>query len=484
MPHNFSHNTAHKAARKTTCKTVCQYNRMPLSDADMQKLADIAKDYCAVKNYVYQRYGGIVSLPKLYPGYTIQNEMTASGLRSVLGIPSVYFYLAVFDALGDIKSQWARTKTAVRRAVGANANFTETEKHYLRFLIKTNDAFEGVLMQKPPDDWELPDEIRMRYEELLTQLPTSAKPVSCAKKEAEAIVLQPLQDKVNRLHRYLCRQVRKHHAKSHSDTCDGFFSSNGTHRYSEHGIYLTTKERRRRIFIPLTDGNQYKSQIYVKLIPERNGVELKAAIQTAVHFHPDYVNQVGISLGMSAMLTTHKGHIYGKDLGTYQNALSAWIREQTGKYNANRNAGPGRAKYNAKKHRMKEFLHSYINMELNRFLREEKPENVYLPKLPPPKGGSAAKIINYSAAMWQRGYIRERLEQKCREHAVGLVKVYAGSISRQCSRCSAYGCSERGNFRCPACGYEADAKINAAKNAKIRGNGTGVPCADEEEKRS
>ena len=120
-------------------------------------------------------------------------------------------------------------------------------------------------------------------------------------------------DVVYRLHRYLCRQVQKHHTKSHSDTCDGFFSSTGTHCYAEHGIYLTTKERRRRIFIPLTDGNQYKSQIYVKLIPERNGVELKAAIQTVVHFHSDYVNQVGISLGMSAMLTTHEGHIYRKD---------------------------------------------------------------------------------------------------------------------------------------------------------------------------
>ena len=89
-------------ARKTICKTVCQYSKSPVSDSDMRKLLDIAKDYRAVKNYVYQRYGSISSLPKLYPGYTIQNEMTASGLRAELGIPSVYFYLAVFDALGEI----------------------------------------------------------------------------------------------------------------------------------------------------------------------------------------------------------------------------------------------------------------------------------------------------------------------------------------------------------------------------------------------
>lgn len=460
MPHHISRKTGScpDTARKTVLKTVCQYNSAPLSDADMQKLTDIAKDYCAVKNYVYQRYGGINSLPKLYPGYTVQNEMTASGLRGELGIPSVYFYLAVFDALGDIKSQWARTKTAVRKSVGANAGFTEEERHYLRFLIKTNDAFEGVLMQKPPADWKLPAEIRNRYSALSERL----------------------QDETGRLHRYLCRKVRRCQVKPHSVTCDGFFSSGGTHRYADHGIYLTTKERRKRIFIPLTDGNQYKSQIYVKLFPERNGVELKAAIQTAVRVHPDYVSQVGISLGMSAMVTTHEGHIYGEKLGIYQNRLSGWIREQTGKYNANRGAAPGRAKYTSKKHRMQEFLHSYINMELNRFLREEKPKAVYLPKLPPPKGNGAVKKINYSAAMWQRGYIRERLEQKCREQSVELVKVYAKDISRQCSRCGAYGHATHRNFSCPACGFETDTKRNAACNAKKRGYTPDNPCTGKD----
>ena len=99
------------------CKTIHQYSKEPLSQEDMQKLCEIAEDYCKVKNYVYQRYGGIRSLSKLYPGYTIQNEMTESGLRGELGLPSVYFYLAIFDALGDIKTQWTKTKTAVLKQI-------------------------------------------------------------------------------------------------------------------------------------------------------------------------------------------------------------------------------------------------------------------------------------------------------------------------------------------------------------------------------
>ena len=87
------------------CKIVHQYNKYPIPRDDMEKLLEIADDYSRVKNYVYEHYGGISSLCKIYPGYTIQNEMTQTGLRGQLGLPSVYFYLAIFDALGDIKTQ-------------------------------------------------------------------------------------------------------------------------------------------------------------------------------------------------------------------------------------------------------------------------------------------------------------------------------------------------------------------------------------------
>ena len=73
------------------CKTVHQYSKGVIPERDMEKLREIAEDYRKVKNYVYARYGSIGSLSKLYPGYTVQNEMTASGLSSDLEMPSVYF---------------------------------------------------------------------------------------------------------------------------------------------------------------------------------------------------------------------------------------------------------------------------------------------------------------------------------------------------------------------------------------------------------
>ena len=92
--------------KNTICKTVRQYNKEPIPKADMKKLQEIADDYSKVKNYVYQRYGGIGALSKLYPGYMIQNEMTASGLREQLELPSVYFYLAVDGGEDPVCCWW------------------------------------------------------------------------------------------------------------------------------------------------------------------------------------------------------------------------------------------------------------------------------------------------------------------------------------------------------------------------------------------
>lgn len=429
------------------CKTIHQYNKEPVKEADMHKLLEIAEDYRKVKNYVYSRYGGIAGLSKLYPGYTVQNEMTGSGYRETLGIPSVYFYLAIFDALGDIKSQWTRTKTKVSKLVNQNEGFSEEDKHYLRFLLKVSNAFEEALNQKPV---ELSKAVQKQYDKV------------AAKVDAE------------KLQRYLRRQVRKHHVRLHTDRADGFSIAERAYRYADHGIYISIKEKRKRIFVPLTDNKQYKSQLYIKLYPKESRIEIKAPINVAVRGHGDYMKQVGVSTGLYTMLTTDEGRHYGEELGRYQIEYADWIREQTRVYNRNRNENPGRKKYNAKKKRMEERLHSYINHELNCFLKEEKPRTVYVVKLPKPRSGGVNKRINHSMAQWQRGYIRKRMLQKCKEQAVEVVEVIGKDISNECSSCGALGKKEKGEFICPECGYQSEEKTNTARNVKKRGQGGGA----------
>lgn len=307
------------------CKTVCQYNQTPIPAEDMEKLLEIAEDYRQVKNYVYSRYGGKGGLAKIYPGYTVQNEMTGSGLRTALAMPAVYFYLAIYDALGDIKSQWTRTKAKVLKLIGQNEGFTAEEKHYLRFLLKSANAFEAVLNQK---EIGLPQEMQKRYEELAVQVDTL------------------------KLHRYLCRQVRKYHVgKLHTEAATGFSVTERAYRYADHGLYLSTKQNRKRIFVPLTDNNSSKSQLYIKLFPDSGKIEVRVPVGVAVRSHSDYEATVGLAVGMYTMLTTDKGHKYGEQLGSLQTEYAEWVRQQTTVYNLNRAANPGRKKYTVQKNR-------------------------------------------------------------------------------------------------------------------------------------
>ncbi len=381
---------------KTICKTVCQYNSAPVPAGDMEKLLEIAKDYRKVKAYVYQRYGGISGLCKLYPGYEIQNEMTASGFRGETGIPSVYFYLAIFDALSDIRGQWTIVKNRIRKLVGKNEDFTAEEKHYLRFVLKADKAFAGVLVQKPPAEWGMKETSLRQYNKLEIRL---------AEQQAEAG-----KTSAQRLKRYLRRQARRYYTRPQARAEDGFSLSKSTCRYGDHGIYISTKESRKRVFIPLTDGNTYKSQPYLKLYPLEGRIELRAAVRVRIHIHPDYNNHVEIRFGNLVMLTTREGHLYGEHFGTYWKELADIAGEPDKNNGKNENAAG--KKYNAKLSRAREHFYSYVNMELNRFLREEKPAAIYL--IQPPLSGKS---------IFTNEYVRDRLVQKCLEHSVRIVKI-------------------------------------------------------------
>lgn len=427
--------------QNTVCKTIRQYSSKPLSDEDMKKLKDIALDYKAIKNYVYSRYSGIGGLQKLYPGYTIQNEMTKSGLREQLQLPSVYFYLAIFDALGDIKNQWTKRKKRVLQAAAKNENFTSEELHYLRFVIKVNNCFESILCGT---ELILPKEIKEKYDEVS----------GCVN--------------VTKLNNYLRRQIRKQNVRLHTNLSDGFAISERAYRYADHGIYISTKEKRKRVYVPLTDNCSYQRQLCIQL-KEGNRLEIIVPVDIHVKKHADYENEVGLAAGFFQMLVTDNGNVYGEQLGELAEKDAEWMQEQTRRYRRNKNQNIGRKKYFRNKEKKTARLHSYINAELNRFLREEKPKVIYIPKRPPHNKGGKNKIYNWNINMGQRGYIRKRLIQKCQEHSVEIVEVFGKDISNICSMCGNLGIKEHGIFRCSVCGMEINARVNAAKNAKIRG---------------
>jgi hypothetical protein len=419
-------------------KIVRQYNKTPIDKAEMDKLLEIAKDYSTVKNYVYQRYGGIGGLSKIYPGYTVQNEMTDSGLREQLDMPSVYFYLAIFDALGDIKTGWTRAKKNILKAIKNHKDLTDNDKHYLRLVLKSDKALDSILNNK-----DLGLETNLKDE--------------CD---------------THKLHQYLKRQTRKYLKKMHTDKADSFTISERAYRYADDGIHISTKEKRKRVYVPLTDNNSYNRQLKILLIPDESRLEIIVPIETKTKKHEDYINEIGISLSVHTLITTSDGHQYGDRLGTLLSDKSEWIKTHQKKYQNNPNMQPdktGRKKYNSQKQKIDEAMHNYINNQLNAFIKTEKPAVIYMPKLPPNSYGGNYGSNNYITTIWERGYIRNRLTQKCQENNMRLIEVYSKDISNICSKCGEIGKKKDGKFYCNSCGNAIDKKVNTAINAKNRG---------------
>ncbi|WP_373265165.1 zinc ribbon domain-containing protein [Hungatella hathewayi] len=433
-------------------RTVHQYSNGKISNEDMVQLEAVAADYRIVKQYVYNRYSGIGSMDKLYPGYTVQNEMTCCGLRQKLDMPSVYYNLAIFDALGDIKAEWTRTKGKIADNIKANENLTEEERHYLRYVIKISTAYTAVLRHT---DYELP----ISFGNIFSK-----------------------QD-IKRLNNYLCRQTRRH-LKSPSVKCtDGFQVSERAYRYGSGGIYLTVKAKRRRVFIPLTDRNQYTRQLFVRLDRENSSVTIDVPVEVRCRARGGK-NQIGLSVSYQAMYTSSSGNKYGERLGAYLQELANWMRERKAVRKQLYNRVPltddiicnnfGDKKYRAQKNRYDEKLKSYINHEINRLIQEEEPEMIFIPKLPQTHSFSGDKRFNRTMTVWRRGYIRQRLLQKCEAGGITVAEVFGKDISNCCCRCGKPGLKKNGFFYCESCGWEGEDRLNAAVNALNRGKAADV----------
>lgn len=426
----------------TIYKTVYQYNQVPVSSTDMEKLQEIARDCREVKNYVYSRYSGIRSLSKIYPGYTVQNEMTKSGLRERLELPSVYFYLSIFSALGDIKGQWTRTKSRIEKNIRENPNLTPEDCHYLRFVMKQSQCFEAILAG---GELQLGERWKEAYEAVSSRVDT------------------------HRLNHYLRRQARRHMERPYTDAADGFLVSPKGYRYADHGIYLTMKASRKRLFIPLTDGNAYSKQVYIRLYPEEGKVTVGVPVKVRQKHPAGYSGETGLAFGLKCMFVTDQGNAYGERYLEYQSALTDYVRERLPRHRKNAENNPGMKKYNAGKTRREKALHDYVNAEINRMLETEKPGIFYYPKLPARPKAGFNKRANATVSMWQRGFIKSRLLQKCRERSVELKEVFGKGISSQCSCCGAEGKKDGTLFYCKSCGLEMPERQNAAVNALKRG---------------
>lgn len=434
--------------RSTVTKTLVQYSA-PLPEATVTFLEGIAEDYGKVKNYVYQRYSGIKSVNKLTPVYTILNEMRSCGLRNQLGLPSVYYELAVADAVADIKGNWGRLKNKISDLIRENKNLSPEDRLYLRTVLKIGSVFSAILKSEP------------------SEMPDNAKGLDIDTK---------------RLNNLLRRLVRRHLTVPATENVNTFRVNPNGYKYQDGGIYLVSRIPRKRVFIPLKDNRVFDRQILITM--QGNTALLYVPIETKVKHHEDYQGTVYMHIGNRDMLTLSNGNIYGQDLEArvypetlrleaknhergavlrnYKIHIAAGDTVKAGKIERN---NLGKKKYESIKTRERAKTQDYINTELNRMLKKEKPARIIIPK---PVTKNKTKIYSKTANLKLKrsfnGYIRKRLAFKCQINSIELIEINSKGTGSICSECGGEGKCYKGEFTCKSCGLNTSIGLNSARN--------------------
>lgn len=432
----------------TMTKIVWQYSE-PLPEETMVFLREIAEDCCKVKNYVYERYSGVKNLNSLTPVYTILNEMRYCGLREQLNLPTVYYELAIADAVTNIKSSWSIVKNKVGEKITANENLSDNDRIYLRTVLKMGSVYAAVLNRQ---EYEMP-------------------------RNAIGLDID-----VKRLNNLLCRLTRRTLTQPKTDNISSFRISPNGYSYKDGVIRIVCRVPRKRISIPLKDKRTFDRQIQVHI--KDNFVALAVPIEAKVKKHQDYTNTVYIHIGNQDMFTLSNEHVYGTSLSeliypeterlakknqerhrvytAYRQNVENGNRQKTENIEAN---NLGRHKYDSQKEKEKRRTTNFINTEMNRMFRTEKPARIVITK-PVTKNKTKlySKSGNRKLTRNFRGYIRERLIYKCQVNAVELVELNSKGTGRICSACGAEGKRQGKEFACESCGLRSTIALNSAKN--------------------
>lgn len=441
---------------KTVEKTVKQYS---FKIEYFEELKTIGERYTTVKNYVTSRYSGINSIHLLKNHRKdIRDKWLEANLAEQFKLPARYWKLALDEAISNIKSNWSNIKNRIKEALNKNENLTDDEKHYVRYVLKSDLIFQKILQHK---DF----------------LKTG--------------VLKTMNIRENYIHSLICRYTRKYKGfipysyKSRSFMIDApmykyFFSENKL------CIEIAGLKKGNRIVVKLRDKNLHNGNLRI-LLRENSTLEIHRVKKVSVKSLPEKQHILAIDKGYTSLFATNSNKEYGEKLGE----ILTKETERLNKVNIKRNQiwaqiekckadgdlekaerirvnNFGKIKYNKNKSKYDSLLKSYINHSIYKMLDAEKPTTIICEKLDFISWyKKMAKTQKRKLARWIKGYIQERLEYICSLRQIKIVEVNPAYTSQICHKCSSFGTRNGKLFTCTYCG-EMDADINAANNIEKR----------------
>ena len=125
----------------------------------------------------------------------------------------------------------------------------------------------------------------------------------------------------------------------------------------------------------------------------------------------------------------------------------------------------GKMKYDSMKTRERIKTQDYINSELNRMLKWEKPARIVIVR---PVTKNRTKHYSAEANLKLNrsftGDIRKRLAFKCQVHSIELVEIISKGTGSICAACGMEGKRWKGEFTCENCGQKTTIALNSARD--------------------
>lgn len=432
-------------------KNIKQYSK-PLSKEDMQELQTIARYYATVKNYVYSRFSGINSLLLLNKARKkIRDAWVKSGFAKQWNLQARYWKMALEEAIGNIKTEWANIKIRIKKVIKQNKNLNEDEKKFISYVLKNDKLLHQIL----------------RHQDI-----------------SSAEILKKLSIREKYTYNLIRRYVRRYKGKVPYSKKKRTFSLDSS-MYDYYKVFNTSSieimglTRGKRIKVALRENNIHKGNLRIVLKDDYLEIH-RSKLVKATPLHGTIID--GINKGYRILIANSEGQHYGENLNDMLSKETERLKDVNAKRNQfyalnkkyleegkTRKADNilknnlGKIKYNKLKNKHDCRVKSYINQELSRYFKEVKPKEVVAEDLSYVSWNDKfPKHVKRKLSRWIKGYIQKRLDYKAKQFGVKLSIVNSAYTSQICHKCGNFGKRNQDNFTCDCGSFHAD--TNAAIN--------------------
>lgn len=438
----------------TAIKTEIQHS-FPLEKDARENIDALGLKFRGARNLFFSRFSGIGTIGKYSGKYDCRDQIIRENLISLAKIPARYWKLALANVLGNIKTLIENVKQKIKKAMYNNQNLSDSDRHYMNTVLKKDKYLGEVLNLKKLSEY--------LYEKFDVNF--------------------------RRLNSLIRRYFRRYRGKTPYSVKSNFLvADSGTYKYEDNKILkISTLISRKRIPVKMKEEKRLAGNLILKWD------ECLHVYGTQKFEVPDKVpkeNVVAIDKGESVLITSTSGKQYGNE---YRNINKELIERQVRK-NANRSrifqhmkelerkgelekaenmrtSNLGKKKQEKFSNRIRERSRSYINRTVNEFLDAELPSEVVKEDLSwEKKSRKKGKGFRARIARWEKGVLDDSLEWKAYKSGIKVTNVNPAYTSQVHHECGKFGKRNGRSFRCPHCGKEMNADVNAAYNIMERKN--------------